>query len=241
MIASGPIPISEPLRHLLAVLRALAATVLDRRAELNADPTPVKLRQLEAIENQIGIELPYDILAIAALRMPILSAASGIDLDGFVASHDDVGSTRWVPIATAEYGTMHPEYEFSPTDQGVHSLTLCIEKKAPREGEPKVRVVDEEEPDRTKSEPLTHYLGRRLAQRYPDDWDAAIKRAAEKSLAAFPWTVEIVDDRPPPLEIAVTHPKFGPGTIVKLMEGDKVEVRFASGETKTLLRKFLVG
>ena len=37
----------------------------------------------------------------------------------------------------------------------------------------------------------------------------------------------------------VSHAKFGRGTIVRGLEGDKIEVRFDSGETRTLARRFV--
>jgi hypothetical protein len=39
--------------------------------------------------------------------------------------------------------------------------------------------------------------------------------------------------------VRVRHAKFGEGTIVRVVEGDKVEIAFDGAGTKTLLRKFV--
>jgi hypothetical protein len=233
-VAAGPLPISDPLRELLGLVATLAVRVPSRADELTAAPRPIGLVELAEIEQQLGVALPFDVLVIAALAIPIFSRATGISIDELTANHVEADAATWRAIATAEAGAMHPDFEPSDTDQGVSGLTLHVGRRAARTGDPSILVVDEQDPDAARPRRLSAYLRERLATRYAEHWQAA----SREPVAAPAWALTIVDDRPPPLAIAVTHPTFGAGTIVKLLEGGKVEVAFATG-TKTLLRRFV--
>lgn len=228
---------SGGLRRVLAACNLLRQEQPGRATELQAAPLALPLLDIEAIERELEATLPYDILALSALGMPVLQHASGVRLSSLVGNYGAY-EAGWVAIGSAEAGAMHPELEWSHTDQGVHALDVCISRKASREDEPKVRIHDEEAPEMPRTKALSSFLAERLGIRYPKQWASAWRRAARADAPAE-WQVTVVDNRPPPLAVPVTHPKFGAGTIVKELDLGKVEVRFASGETRVLLREFL--
>lgn len=235
-LAPGPLSISPGLARVLAACALVRAELPERAAELTPDPRSFGLLELASVERSIEVTLPHDVIVVAGLRMPALVHASGIELEGFTGNHSTY-DRPWVTIASAEFAGMDPELEWSPTDQGVHALDLCISSRQARSEEPKLRIHDEMEPETPRNKSLSSFLAERPAIRYPDHWPAAWRRAAKSAPPEH--GVAITDDRPPALAIPVTHPKFGPGTIVKELDEGKVEVRFASGETKTMLRRFL--
>lgn len=235
----GPIATSEPLRELWVLRGMLERTCPERADELTPAPRSLPLSEIEEVERALGVALPLDVLALAALRIPIFIRATGIAFDDFTAPHALAPDDDWVAIATAEHGDVHPEYEFSATDQGVWALTLCVRRDASRDGDPEVLVIDEHDPDAAEPRTLSAYLRARLAMRYEEHWDDATRNAASSAAVAPIPDLHVVDDRPAPLQIRVTHPKFGPGTIVSAAADGKCEVRFDTGDTKIMLRRVL--
>ncbi len=233
----GPLLPSAGLARVLAACELLRRELPQRSAELGASPRSFGLEELTALETELAVVFPNDVLVLAGLRITALEHACGVRFESLAGNHSTYAS-GWTTIASAEMGDMDPELEWSPTDQGVHALDVCISNRAARDEEPKVRLYDEQEPETPRTKSLSSFLAERLALRYPEEWPAAWRRAA-KTPPPAEWSVAIEDDRPPPLAIPVSHPKFGPGTIVKELDGGKVEVKFASGTSKTLLRSFL--
>ncbi len=88
------------------------------------------------------------------------------------------------------------------------------------------------------------FLRARLERRYAlqGRWLDAIARAkADTRPWAEEWSVRIVDDRPPPAPAParVRHGKFGLGTVVREVEGGKLEIAFDTAGTRILQRAFV--
>lgn len=243
-LAIGPVAISEALRGLLALRRALCERLPERAQELGPRGRTMTLASLEQIEAELGVVLPFDVIALVALGIPILARASGLDRDGLGVQDEPAAFAPWVPIAATEATAMDPDYEPSPTDQVIFAMTLCVSAQAhDRRGDPMVLVLDEAHPDEAEPQRLSAFLRRRLALRYDESsaWTDVLARAAGDDRPLEPGCIaEIVDDRPAPTAVRVFHAKFGAGTVVRGLEGEKVEVRFDVGGTRTLLEKFLI-
>ncbi len=67
-----------------------------------------------------------------------------------------------------------------------------------------------------------------------DEKARAFKKVTDADLEGFEPRI-VVDETPSRL---VTHPKFGPGEVMRSFDG-KVEVRFEDGTTRTLLERFV--
>jgi hypothetical protein len=229
-LTPGPLRVSAPLRDLLAAAAAFAAGHPERARELTPHPRTLPLSELQAIEAELDVELPHDVLALVALGVPIFERAAGLSLSRFALNHDAPPMDKWRAIGSAEVGDMHPDHEPTATDQGVNGLTIFARARAPRDGDPKVLALDDQGERVGLPRPLSRFLRERLAIRYPGPWPSPVPTPM--------FALLVIDDRPPPLAIPVTHPTFGAGAITKILDGGKVEATFATGP-RTLLRKFL--
>lgn len=240
----GPLPISDALREVLRLVRAIHEALPTEGPELEPVAQATGLEFLARVEESVGATLPYDVVALAVLRIPVLRRAVGLH----VARLDDVardcagefGPPRgWVAVASFGEGAMRAEAEHA---WGVGTL-LCVREGArDRAGDPEVRTTDGE----TTSPPtrLSALLRERLSRRYAfvGEWQALLAAArADARPLDEPYVARLVDDRraPPPALGKVRHAKFGVGQVLRALEGDKLEVDFGAAGTKTLLRRFV--
>jgi hypothetical protein len=242
---AGPIPTSDGLRKLFRLRRALAELYPGRNEELEPVAHDVGLAFIEQVEQQLGVTLPYDVITLATLRIPLFQRATGLSVAHFQAimrerAVDFSPPAGWIAVASLGANAMQADV---PVDQSGFDMLLSISATArDRTGDPEVRIVDGPGPSRV--EKLSAFARERIARRYSnsDKWQEAQQRARDDRrpledayLACF------VDDRPaaPGPAERVAHPKFGEGTVLRALEDDKLEIAFDTGETKTLLRKFV--
>jgi len=239
-LTEGPLPLSDELAAVFRLCGALGRLRPAVLAELVSEAQEVSLSHLDAIERERGLVLPFDVVTVAVLRMPALVRATGLHVAQLGAPVRDCagefGAPRgWWAIASFGERAMAEDVDFR--NRGCDTL-LCISRKATREGDPAVRVV--EAGSATAPSSLSAFIRDRLSRRYgrTTQWMAAVQAAAAEPVDGR-FVVRVVDDRPRASPVQrLRHPKFGVGTVVRT-DGDKVELAFESGERRTLMRKFL--
>jgi hypothetical protein len=242
-LGGGPVPQSDELRDLLRLRRALVKRMPERREELSPTGDEVSLTFLEEVEASSAVTLPYDVIALATLRIPAVVRAVGLrveHLGGPVRDcAGDFGPPRgWVAVASFGREGMSTETELRLLGK---DTLLAISKKATRDGDPEVRTLDGPGPSELGR--LSTFIRERWKKRYArsERWVAAVEDARTDTTDDDECVVHIVDDRPPPPGPAmrVVHAKFGEGTVVREIEGGKLEIAFDSGVTKTLQKSFV--
>ncbi len=238
-LREGPLPPSDGLALVLRLLRALSEHVPESRAELAPEAREASLVYLQGIERDVDVVLPFDVVTLAVLRVPLLVRATGLHIASLAAPTRDCAGEFGAPRGWLAVGSFAEEAMAPGAMLGFDTL-LCTSRKAMREGDPDVRAVDAS----SASPPtkLSAFVRERLARRYgrSERWLRALDAAANDARAIDEsFVVRVVDDRPRAAPVVrLRHPKFGAGTVVRA-DGDKVEIVFDSGERKTLMRKFL--
>jgi hypothetical protein len=242
-LSAGEAPLSEGLRDLFRLRRALLEHFPADREELTPTAHDASLVFLAQVEAERGITLPYDVIALAVLRVPIFVRAVGLAVAQLGDVIRDCAGDFHPPrgwVAITSYGTdaMRRDVPFA---QRGHDTLLAVRTDATdRTAEPSVRVLDG--PGASTLVNLSTLIRERLAKRYAtsERWTAALERARSIALDDGAESVRIVDDRPPQAALVrVTHVKFGEGTVVRELEGDKIEIAFDKSGTKTLQRRFI--
>lgn len=242
-LRAGLVPHSDALRSLLRLRRALATRMPEHREELAPTAHDVSLTFLEEVESSLAITLPYDVIALATLRIPAFVRAVGLRVEHLgTVVRDCAGDFRpprgWCAVASFGKAVMSMETPFNMLG---HDTLLAISHKATRARDPEVRTLDG--PGASERATLSTLVRERLKQRYArsERWAEAVEDARTDSSEDDDCVVRIVDDRPPPPGPAkrVVHAKFGAGTVLREIEGGKVEVAFDGGVTKTLQRSFV--
>jgi hypothetical protein len=244
-VEPGPIPMSEPLIELLRLRRALSDLLPKEASELAPEARDVDLSFIEEIEKECDVAFPYDVMALAALRVPVFRRAVGLSLPRLGSPVRDCAGTFAAPrgwVAVASFGEKAMRADI-PLDHAGFDTLLCISKgERQRHGDPEVRVTTGQQTTRPQS--LSAFVRDRLAQRYTltGAWMDALRLSQADELPIEETCIaRIVDARPPAPQAPqrVRHAKFGEGLVVRVVEGDKLEIRFEGGSTKTLLRSFV--
>lgn len=246
--------LSEPMLSTLAVLFAVAEDprlAEGEQEELMPFPTELRASDLAHREQELGARLPDDIVALLALRIPILFRATGIELSSLEPDlHAESPIEGWIAIATAEAEAM----EYGYREQGgppFDPVTLCLEREASKHGDPGLLVCREEKAPRKTT--LSEFMNARVAAYFESEanlttrlievrdalWDAAKKAPLARKQVEARCKVVIVDDLTAEATVRVHHAKFGAGAILSELEGGKVEILFDSGEKKTLQKSFI--
>jgi hypothetical protein len=239
---TGPIPISAGLEGILRLRRALAELVPESREDHPPLSRDLSLQYLDEVESELGVSLPYDVIALAVLRVPLFVRATGLSAPHLASvvrdCAGDFGPPRgWVAVGSFGERAMARDVELVSAG---HDTLLCVSRSCAREGDCEVRTAV----DGQASPPqrLSAFLRERVARRWglQGSWMTVLRRAADDTRPLEDeYVARIVDDRPAPAPVVrVAHPKFGEGTVVRV-DGDKLEIAFDSGEKKTLLRQFV--
>jgi hypothetical protein len=118
---------------------------------------------------------------------------------------------------------------------------LCVSRTtSSRDGDPMIRVVDAH--GASGPQLLSVFAIERIGRRFAMSprWKETLRAADGDMILEDGLVPRLVDDRAVAAPVVrVTHSTFGAGTIVRTVDGGKVEVAFDSGLTKTLLRSFL--
>lgn len=237
-LQEGPLVASDGLASVFRLCRAIAERMPERQSELAPAAHEVSLVHLEAVERALGAELPTDVIMLSVLRIPVLVRATGLHVALLDSPTRDCagvfGAPReWVAVASFA-GRGMPDGA-----QTGYDTLLCTSRRCTRDGDPGVRAVDES--GASAPTPLSAFVRERLAQRYAttERCPLLVQAAAEDARPVDGLAVRVVDDRPCPVpSVRLNHPKFGDGSLVRV-DGEKVEVASDSGDTRTLLRKYL--
>lgn len=243
-LSAGEVPQSDELASVLRLRRALLERFPGDREELSPAAHVVSLTFLESIEASRRVTLPYDIITLATLRIPVFVRAVGLqvaDLGDVVrdCAGDFHPPNGWVAVASFGKEAMSKDVPYVARG---HDTLLAVSKKATaRTGDPDVRTLDG--PGPSTLEKLSTVLRDRIAKRYRSSsqrWADALA-AARGDTRDDECVVRIVDDHPPPPgpAVRVVHPKFGEGRIVRELEDDKLEIAFDTVGNKTLQRRFV--
>jgi hypothetical protein len=243
-LSVGELRPSEGLVLVLKALRAIGELLPGERAELVPEGRDLALEYVTNVEKAIGAVLPNDVLVLAALRLPILRRACGLHVALLESPLRDCAGEFGPPrgfVAVASYGEKAMATDVEPRLAGLDTL-LCIARNIDdRSAEPLVRAKDES--STSSATPLSSFLRERLGRRYTlkGVWLDALARAkADTRPLDDNLRVHVIDDRKKDQPVVrVRHAKFGLGTIVREVEGGKVEIAFDSAGTKILQRSFV--
>ena len=205
-----------------------------------AAPGDGKLRveSVAWVEQEIGAELPDDVLVLLAIGDPVARIATGLaslesllDVSETVLEIDDEEHAgRW--IAIARVGS-EPFAELMTGAPSAHELLLCI----PETRGKSVLVVSGRRPRETTSLGAFIDDAVRGELRHLEKWPEVLDEARERADAPEAVMVEDgVDERKEPPR--VRHERFGRGDVIETHE-DKLLVRFDDGVTRKLLARFL--
>jgi hypothetical protein len=243
-LVAAAIPVSAALAALLRLRCALAEGLPEHRAELQPTGHQASLTFLEEIESTRGVTLPHDAIALAVLRIPAFIRAVGLALPTLGDPARDCAGEFSAPrgwLAIASLGTNAMRLEVELPSLGVDTLLAVSTRTTSREGDPDILLVDG--PGSSTKSTLSTFIKERLAKRYAtsERWTMALARAEEDTRRDDACVATIVDDHPPPPgpALRVVHAKFGEGTVVRELEGDKLEIAFDTAGTKTLQRHFV--
>ena len=234
---AGPLVPSKPLNDLLRLCRSLAA--LDPKVAVDARPRaePVlHVAAVHAIEKELGVTLPDDLLVVLAAGKPILDRASGLRLDGICDFIDDgafapdgvtLGRVYSRPFAAHALNDHGGEFWRlgTPRDADAASTRLLVD-------------------DGSEHATLASFMHDRISEWYRDHsehWLGALHALTRSSFADESFRPALVGELAQPVTAPphwVSHPKFGRGKVVSTAD-DKVVVDFESGERRTLLSRFL--
>jgi hypothetical protein len=234
-----PLVPSQGLHDLLRLCRSLAA--LDPKVTVDVTPRaePVlHVAAVHAIESELGVTLPDDVLVVLAAGMPILDCASGLRLDGICDFADD---ERFTPDGVT-IGRVYcrPFAARAENDHGAQIWRLGVPRGADAAS---TRILVD---DGSEQATLASFMHDRISEWYRGasaHWLGALHALTQSSFDDASFRPALVGElaqpaaAPPPRW--VSHPKFGRGKIVSTA-GDKVVVDFDSGERRTLLAGFLV-
>lgn len=244
----GPIPYGERLADALRLCEAIRTEGL-----LGAAPLPergsgaLRLESVEWLERELDSSLPDELLAVLALRDPIVAVATGLSgLDAVldvaekvVELDDEAFAGTWIAVSRV---SAEPFTELLGSAHGTSQLELCVRKDADPGGEAELLVLEDDRPRQLL--PLGELIGDVLRSelRHHDAWQSAL--ATERELASFRPSAELVEDRPARHEPSprVHHQKFGAGRVVESDGGGpdaKLTVRFADGTTRRLLARYV--
>jgi hypothetical protein len=239
MRAARPLAPSEGMRRvlrLLAVVREAAAASGETDVVVDATPTgpgTLDVGALSSIEAELGTELHDDVLTVFAARIPMLTTATGLVIDdvldrvGEADAPDGWVSIGWVSEDPFEARRSHGEHGGGLGDLFVPAPPRTASVIAP------VRNFDAPLPfPRWVEDQLRIELGRR------SDWLELLGRVA--AVTEVP-TFALSGATPAGPRVAarrVIHDKFGEGTVIRTLAGDKLVIAFADGE-RTLLARFV--
>jgi hypothetical protein len=238
MRSARPLVASEEMRHVLRLVAAVREAARARgETAVVADATStgpgvLDVGALAAIETELGTELHDDVLIVLAARIPMLATATALAIDrvldrvGEAADHDGWRSIAWVSDRPFE-ARRYPGH-----GGGLSELYVPVPARADSVVAPggcfdtplafPAWVEDQLRPE----------LGER------SDWLELRERLA--AVTELP-TFALAGGMP---EVAratrrVVHDKFGAGTVVRALDGDrKLVIAFADGE-RTLLARFV--
>ncbi len=214
------------------------------RDELAPSESRLSLLYVLEAEAAHGAPLPFDVLILATLSIPLLVHACGLQRSRLGDPNWDCAGpipvpAGWVPIAT--FGGEQAMRESTRLDIVGSDNALAIGKRAPRDLDPHVRIVTFEGADPPVL--LSTFLEAQIARRWGKTvrWNDAVSAARADPRPLDPsMEVTLVDDGPQSKPAQrVSHAKFGEGIVVAELEGDKLEIAFDSGEKKRLARSFV--
>jgi hypothetical protein len=225
--------------RLITLVRDTANTRGETAVVVDTTPTgsrTVDTGALAAIEAELGTELHDDVLIVLAARIPMLTVATGLELDGLL---DRVGEVEvpsdWVSVALVSDDPFAARR--SRGESGGDVSDLCV--PVPARAESMVGIAHKR---RVHVDPLAFppwvedqlrlELGRR------SDWlELLAKIVLVTELPTFALSGS-ASELPPAAVRRVIHDKFGVGTVVRALEGGKLVIAFADGE-RTLLARVL--
>lgn len=229
---------SSSLRDVLRLCRALG--------EGPDQYTPaLDVAAVHAIEEELGVPLPDDVLVLLACRSEILACATGLALDAILDCAED--RSKGVPETHVAIGYVHQE-PFAERAEDAHCSAyevLAIPRKGGRKAAEIVVVRDGAEVKRTT---LGTFAREKIAAWYGRDarrWLGALQTEPTLPLIDEHFRPQLVGELPPPAvkpERFVKHPKFGRGKVVDAVteHGEtKLTIDFEDTGRKTLLEKFV--
>jgi hypothetical protein len=229
---------SPSLRDVLRLCRALG--------EGPEQHTPaLDVAAVHAIEEELGVPLPDDVLVLLACRSEILACATGLALDAILDCAEDWSKGVPATHVAIGYVSKEPFAERAEDAHGSAFEVIAVPRKGGR-GSAEIAVVrDGVEMKRTT---LGAFAREKIAAWYGRDarrWLGALQTEPTLPLIDEHFRPQLVGELPPPPvkpERFVTHPKFGRGKVVESVteHGDtKLTIDFETAGRKTLLEKYV--
>jgi hypothetical protein len=215
------IEIAEDFALHLARLRALARSEGWAQAPAEGAPTPLRVVDLEALEQGLGFSLPDPAIAYIAAGVSCWG-------DGPVRLADVLEKTLFVQESLIEAGgsSERTALRFAVIDDDSNGNYIAV-KKGTSKGSDRVYFLDHEDGFALKSPTtLTQSTAQRLEKYETPEADA-------------PFVVELDHEAPPaPPAVMARHSKFGVGRVIA-DEGETVTITFETVGEKRLKRSFV--
>lgn len=215
LMTARPLELEQALKRRLLHLRQLTGT---------STPATLDAGEVAAAERELGVQLGDPVLALLANRDDAL-VAHEVRLRNLAVHtrelHEAGGSAQLIGLGRDPEGA----YVIGIPPAGGPLCFVDLETKEARELD-LVAWLDE----------LVAEEIAKLRDVETEEKARAFKVLSDEEVRAFAPAL-ISDERP---RRRVEHPKFGPGVVLRELEGGaKLEVRFEDGSTRTLLARFV--